>query len=75
MINLETYYIFPNVDSSNDIFRYSMDKGKTWKLIEIPEDSNELSQINTDVAILIRSKGDYDIVNQACVTFFAGGPI
>jgi hypothetical protein len=52
-----------------------MDKGKTWKLIEIPEDSNELSQINTDVAILIRSKGDYDIVNQACVTFFAGGPI
>jgi hypothetical protein len=50
LINLETYYTFPNIDSSNNIFRYSMDKGKTWKLIEIPEGWYELNQINTEIA-------------------------
>ena len=30
LVNLETYYSFPNIDASNNIFRYSPDAGKTW---------------------------------------------
>lgn len=30
LVNLETYYSFPNVDSSNNSFSYSPDNGVTW---------------------------------------------
>jgi len=63
LINLETYYTFPNIDSSNNIFRYSADKGSTWKEFQIPEGSYELNQINTEIARLMKSMGDYDTVN------------
>jgi hypothetical protein len=47
LISLETYYTFPKIESSKHISRCSMDKGKTWKLIEKPEGSYTLNQINT----------------------------
>ena len=31
LVNLETYYSFPNIDDSNNIFVYSHDQGQTWK--------------------------------------------
>ena len=33
LVNLETYYSFPNID---DIFVYSPDKGNSWVKIKIP---------------------------------------
>ena len=35
LVNLETYYAFPNIDSSNNNFRYSPDNGATWVDIDL----------------------------------------
>ena len=37
LVNLETYYSFPHIDDSNNLFRYSPDDGSTWFDIGIPE--------------------------------------
>ena len=33
LVNLETYYSFPNVDDTNNQFSYSPDGGQTWHRI------------------------------------------
>ena len=30
LVNLETYYSFPNIDDTNNVFRYSHDGGHSW---------------------------------------------
>ena len=30
LVNLETYYSFPNIDEMNNIFVYSPDNGNSW---------------------------------------------
>ena len=30
LVNLETYYSFPNIDETNNIFVYSPDNGTSW---------------------------------------------
>ena len=35
LVNLETYYSFPNIDKTNNNFRYSRDNGRTWNNIDI----------------------------------------
>ena len=42
LVNLETYYSFPNIDASNNNFRYSPDNGVTWVNINIPEGHTKL---------------------------------
>ena len=49
LINLETYYSFPNITAKNNIFRYSIDNGKNWNDIIIRAGSYELNQINTEI--------------------------
>jgi len=39
LLNLETYYSFLNIDSTNNSFKYSPDNGENWFTIEIPEGS------------------------------------
>ena len=56
LVNLETYYSFPNIDKTNNIFKYSIDKGKKWIEIEIPEGSYELNQINNELFIIMKSR-------------------
>ena len=46
LVNLETYYSFPNIDDSNNIFVYSHDQGQTWTKIKIPIGSYEIDDIN-----------------------------
>lgn len=45
LVNLETYYSFPNIDKTNNNFKYSPD-GTTWFNIDIPEGCYELSDID-----------------------------
>src|SRR5882724_3673037 len=63
LVNLETYYSFPNVDSSNNVFKYSTDGGVHWDVIEIPEGSYELKQINDELFRIMKSRDYYDKVN------------
>jgi hypothetical protein len=63
LVSLDTYYSFPNVDATNNNFRYSPDNGTTWKDILIPTGAYELEAINNYVQRTMKDNGDYDSVN------------
>lgn len=65
LVNLETWYSFANVSSSNNQFRYSVDDGNTWKLITIETGSYELESINDEIQRLMKANGDWDVINDA----------
>ena len=46
LINLETYYSFPNIDRSNNCFSYSPGANAPWVDIIIPEGSYHVEDIN-----------------------------
>ena len=64
LVNLETYYSFPNIDASNNYFRYSPDGGTTWVDIFIPEGSYDIVDINDTIQQKMRQNGHYDSVNE-----------
>ena len=57
LIRLESYYSFPNIKSTNNAVRISLNNGKDWKLIEIPIGCYEIKAINTELQRLIVSVG------------------
>ena len=64
LVNLGTYYSFPNIDASNNYFRYSPDGGTTWVDIFIPEGSYDIVDINDTIQQKMRQNGHYDSVNE-----------
>ena len=64
LVNLETYYSFPNIDDSNNIFVYSHDQGQTWTKIKIPTGSYEIDNLNQTIHFEMEKVGHYDEVNQ-----------
>ena len=42
LVNLETYYSFPNIDETNNVFVYSPDNSNLWVKIKIPVGSYEI---------------------------------
>ena len=49
VINLETYYSFPNIDRSNNCFTYSLNLNPLWFDIIIPEGcyhAEDISELN-----------------------------
>ena len=63
LVNLETYYSFPNIDDSNNTFVYSHDQGQTWTKIKIPIGSYEINDINNYLRSEMERLGHYDEVN------------
>ena len=63
LLNLETYYSFPNVDSSNNRFKYSPDGGENWFTVTIPEGSYEIRDIDVAVKQSMRDNNHYDSQN------------
>ena len=61
LVNLETYFSFPNIDASNNNFRYSPDKGPTWFDIDIPEGCYELIDINEYIHKIMKENGHYNL--------------
>ncbi len=47
MLRLETYYSFPNIDATNNSFRVSLTKGRTWILIKVPVGCYDIVSINS----------------------------
>ena len=64
LVNLETYYSFPNIDDSNNIFVYSHDQGQTWTKIKIPTGSYEIGDLNRTIRFEMEKMRHYDEVNQ-----------
>ena len=64
LVNLETYYSFPNIDETNNIFVYSPDNGNSWVKIKIPEGSYEIDDINNAIQHEMEKRGHYDEINE-----------
>lgn len=65
LLNLETYYSFPNINSTNNNFRYSPDSGTTWFNILIPEGSYEVGDIDLAIKQQMELNNHYDSVKDA----------
>ena len=46
LLRLETYFSFPNIDSSNNCVRISIDRGVTWCTVKIPIGCYDIDSIN-----------------------------
>ena len=64
LVNLKTYYSFPNINETNNVFVYSLDNGKSWVKIKIPEGSYEIVDINNTIKHEMEKRGHYNQVNE-----------
>ena len=64
LVNLETYYSFPNIDKTNSVFIYSPDNGNSWVKIKIPEGSYETDDINNTIHHEMEKRGHHDPINE-----------
>ena len=46
LVNLETYYSFPNITTENNHFSYSPDGGEVWYHVLIPTGSYDIEDID-----------------------------
>lgn len=63
LLSIDLYNSIPNVTDKNNKFKYSTDKGNTWKTITIPIGSYELNQINNEIQRQMIINDDYDKTN------------
>ena len=64
LVNLETYYSFPNINKTNNVFVYSRDNGNSWVKIKIPEGSYEIDDINNTIQHEMEKRGHHDPINE-----------
>ena len=60
LLNLETYYSFPNIDSTNNNFKYSPDGGDNWFTVTVPEGSYEIRDIDAAIKQQMKTNNHYD---------------
>ena len=63
LINLQTYYSFPNIDISNNCFSYSPGANAPWVDIITPQGSYHVEDINDFIQREMRTNGYYDEEN------------
>ena len=59
LINLETYFSFPNIDRSNNYFTYTLGPTTPWFDIIIPEGSYQVEDIIEFIHRQMRKNGHY----------------
>ena len=64
LVNLETYYSFPNIDETNNKFVYSADNGNSWVKIKIPVGSYEIDDINNTIQHEMEKRGHHEPINK-----------
>ena len=64
LVNLETFYSFPNIDETNNVFIYSPDNGNSWVKIKIPEGSYEIDDFNNTIRHEMKKMGHHDPINE-----------
>ena len=62
-LSLHTFNSIPNITEANNKFKYSNDKGVTWKIITLPKNAYEFDEISDEIKRQMKSKGDYDQIN------------
>ena len=69
LLNLETYYSFPNIDATNNNFTYSPDDDTDWITIKVPEGCYEITEINECIQRIMKRRGHYDETNsEYCIS-------
>ena len=63
LVHLETYYSFPNIDETNNVFVYSPNNGNSWEKIKIPVGSHEIEGLNNTIQFEMKTRGHYDQIN------------
>ena len=63
LVNIETYYSFPNIDENNNVFVYSYDNGVSWEKIKIHVGSYEIDDLNNTIHFEMEKRGHYDEIN------------
>ena len=63
-MNLETYYSFPNIDETNNVFVSSPDNGNSWIKIKIHKGSYEIDDINNTIQHEMEKRGHHDLINE-----------
>ena len=58
LLRLETFFSFPNIDSSNNCIRISIDSGKNWLDLKIPIGSYDIDGINEALQRFLPNKGN-----------------
>ena len=53
LLQLDTYYSFPNIGPLNNSVKLSVDNGVTWKIVSIPTGCYEIEGINSELQRLI----------------------
>jgi len=74
LVNLETYYSFPNIGATNNVFRYSHDGGTTWTNILIPEGSYDVTDLNDTIQTKMKQSNHYDGTNDAFYIKISANP-
>ena len=59
LLNLETYYSFPNINKTNNKLNYRVSGGAEWKSVVIPKGSYEIKSIGDVIA---KQVGSNDII-------------
>ena len=60
LLNMETYYSFPNIDTTNNNFKHSPESGSSWFEVQIPERCYEVDNLNDAVKCLIKNNNHND---------------
>jgi hypothetical protein len=74
LVNLETYYSFPNLHSLNNVFKYSHDNGVTWTTILIPEGSYDVIDLNDTIKAKMKQNKHYDAANDLFYITISANP-
>ena len=65
MMNFSVYNNIQNINATNNLFRYSINGGVTWKLITLTPGSYEIDTINSEINRLMTLNGDSGITISA----------
>src|SRR6218665_2761614 len=61
LVGLERYNSFPNINATNNSFRYSPNNGTAWFNVNIPEGCYEITDINEQVQRVMKGAGHYNL--------------
>jgi hypothetical protein len=74
LVNLETYYSFPNIDATNNLFKYSIDDGNHWFGSNIPEGSYEIDDINKHIERVLKRQTHYHVARNSLPITLSANP-
>lgn len=57
LIDLETYYSFPNIDESNNTIKWSKNGGSTWHIVKLPTGAYDLNEVEEAIQAEIVKQG------------------